>query len=203
LHGISEELDTIEKLAAFLKEELKGFKSYFIGSSAGGYIATLLGGLLNADRVYNFNGQFFLTDLLESSKDIVDPLIFREESNPKINQYYHIKPFIKNPSKIFYFHSNQSDWDIRQYHEVKEIKMNVVNINTGIHGVPLLKNNLLDLFEMKENELKALTERKLHPIVFSIKIIGFWKTVFFMIKMLPNAYKRWVYNPVYAKFKKK
>jgi len=197
LHGINNELNSIEKLEDFLKEETKGYTSYFIGSSAGGYAAVLLGAMVNADRVYNFNGQFFLTDLLKNSKAAVDPLIFREQNNREINKYYHIKPYILNPEKVYYFHSNKSDWDIEQYKAVADLEINVININTNIHGIPLLKNNLVSLFAMEEKELNVLTSKKLNPIAFSIKIIGFRKTTSFLFKIIPNAYKRWVYNPIY------
>lgn len=197
LHGINNELNSIEKLASFLKEETKGYTSYFIGSSAGGYAAVLLGAMVNADRVYNFNGQFFLTDLLKNSKAAVDPIIFREQHNAKINKYFLIKPYILNPEKIYYFHSNKSHWDIDQYKAVQDLNMHVVNINTNIHGIPLLKNNLVNLFAMSENDLKALTKTKLNPITTSIKIIGFRKTISFLFKIIPNAYKRWIYNPIY------
>jgi hypothetical protein len=202
LHGINNQLNSLEKLAGFLEKEIKGYTSYFIGSSAGGYAAVLLGSLLNVNRIYTFNNQFYLNDLLETSSVSVDPLIFREQNNSKINKYYNITAFIKEPEKVYYFHSNRSDWDVRQFKAVQDLKMNVVSVNTNIHGIPLLKNNLTTLFSLDEPELQQLSTKPLNPIKFSIKIIGFFETLQFLIRLLPNAYNRWIYNPMVSFFKK-
>jgi hypothetical protein len=203
LHGINNKINSLEKLADFLEKEIRGYTSYFIGSSAGGYAAVLLGSLLNVNRVYAFNNQFYLHDLLESSSAAVDPLIFREQDNSKINKYYTIKEFIKEPEKVYYFHSNRSDWDVRQFKAVQDLKMNVVSVNTNIHGIPLLKNNLITLFSLDEPELQKLAIKTLNPIKFSIKIIGFFETLLFLFKLLPNAYNRWLYNPIISFLKNK
>lgn len=196
LHGINYQLNSIEKLTDFIKSTIGAHKSYFIGSSAGGYMAVLAGSLLNVDRIYAFNNQFFLTDLLTNSSVAVDPIIFREQHNPQIKQYFHIKKYIKNPNTIYYFHSNKSQWDIDQYKEVKDIGMHVININTKVHGIPILKNNLVPLFAMDEDELSKLTTKSLHPITTSQKIIGNWETGVFLIQLIPDAFRRWVYNPI-------
>lgn len=196
LHGINVELDSIEKLSNFLKKEIEGFDTYFIGSSAGGYAAVLLGSMLNAKRIYTFNNQFFLTDLLERSTALVDPIIFRERNNPAIAQFYSIKPYITNPSNIYYFHSATSDWDRRQYEEVKEVAIHVIAVNTNVHGIPLLKNNLLPLFAFSEELLKKLTEKRLNPLLFSLKIVGLFKTLEFIFSILPQIYKRIFLIPI-------
>lgn len=196
LHGINVELDSIEKLSDFLKKEIEGFDTYFIGSSAGGYAAVLLGSMLNAKRIYTFNNQFFLTDLLERSTALVDPIIFRERNNPAIAQFYFIKPYITNPSSIYYFHSATSDWDRRQYEEVKEVAMHVIAVNTNVHGIPLLKNNLLPLFAFSEELLKKLTEKRLNPLFFSLKIVGLFKTLEFIFSILPQIYNRVFLIPI-------
>lgn len=203
LHGINNQINSIEKLADFLEKEIKGYTTYFIGSSAGGYASVLLGSLLNVDRIYAFNNQFYLHDLLKTSSAAVDPLIFREQHNSKINKYYNIKAFIKEPKKVFYFHSNKSEWDVRQFKAVQDVQMNVISVNTNIHGIPLLKNNLTTLFSLEVTALEKLAKRPLNPIKFSIKIIGFFETVLFLFKLLPNAYNRWIYNPIVSFFKNK
>lgn len=196
LHGINNELDSIEKLTGFLKKEIEGFDAYFIGSSAGGYAAVLLGSILNAKRIYTFNNQFFLTDLLKKSSALKDPIIFRERNNPAIAKFYSIKSYINNPSSIYYFHSTKSDWDKRQYEEVKEIAMHVVSVNTNVHGIPLLKNNLLPLFNFSEEHLKKLTEKRLNPLLFSLKIVGLFRTLEFILSILPQIYNRIFLIPI-------
>jgi len=203
LHGINSKIDSLELLAKFIEKEIQGFETYFIGSSAGGYAAVLLGSMLNVKRIYSFNNQFYLTDLLKTSTSLVDPIIFREQFNSKISKFFNIKSYISNPSSIYYFHSNKSKWDLRQYEEVKDLKMNVISINTKIHGVPLLKNNLNYIFLMGTNELKGISNKVLNPIFFSIRILGLVKTLIYLLGILPNAFLR-IYNPLKKKlaFKK-
>ena len=202
LHGINSSINSIEKMCDLLKTEIKGYETVFIGSSAGGFAAVLIGSMLHVDKVYAFNNQFFLTDLFEKSDPKTDPLIFREKENPEINKYYDISPFIKNSENIYYFHSNKSDWDIRQYKSVKDLSLNVISINTSIHGIPLLKNNLIELFKLNDAELKNLTNKKLNPIGFSFKIVGIKQTTMFMFHMIPNAYMRFLHNPIRRIFRK-
>ena len=81
--------------------------------------------------------------------------------------------------------------------------MNVISVNTKIHGIPFLKNNLIPLFSMDKADLKELTRKSLKPIKFSIKIIGLTQTLLILLKLIPNAYNRWVYNPLVNKLKSK
>lgn len=203
LKGINKNLNSIESLADFLKEELAGYTSVFIGSSSGGFMAVLLGSLLQVDRVYTFNGQFFLTDLLESSSPMVDPILFQERSNPEVFKYYKIKDYLKNPERIYYFYSSKSDWDIKQCSEILDTGIHVIAVNSGIHGIPFLTHNLKGLFSLNKKELKLLKASIINPIWFSIQLVGVLKTFVFLFKILPNAYKRWIYNPIYKLLKRK
>jgi hypothetical protein len=201
LHGINTKLNSLEKLAEFLKEATKGYDCIFIGSSAGGYAAVLLGSMLRVNKIYAFNNQFFLTDLLEKSNGTIDPLIFREANNPAISKFYNIKPYIKDPTSIFYFHSNKSEWDVRQLKEVIDLKINTISVKTNVHGIPFLKNNLVPLFNFSERKLKMLIGKELSPILFSIKIVGLWKSFGFIISIIPQIYKRMILIPIKNKFR--
>ena len=203
LKGINNEFNSIETLAVFLRNELEGYKAVFIGSSAGGFIAVLLGGLLQVDRVYSFNGQCFITDLLDSSRPIVDPILFKERYNPEVFKYYNVKPFIKKPERVYYFYSSKSDWDVKQYLEIKNTAVNSIAVASGIHGIPFLTNNLKGIFSLNDKDLNGLSDKIINPIVFSIQIVGVLKTFGFLFKLLPNAYKRWIYNPLYNFIKRK
>ena len=79
LGGINSRIDTPEKLIAFLKNETKGYLVIAIGSSAGGFASIIYGQLLNAERIYSFNGQFEIRSILNSSTETIDPLIFRNK----------------------------------------------------------------------------------------------------------------------------
>ncbi len=60
--GINSNLNSLDKVADFLKSLVKHKKVITVGSSAGGYLATVFGILLDADVVFNFSGQFVLTE---------------------------------------------------------------------------------------------------------------------------------------------
>jgi hypothetical protein len=53
IKGINSKIDSIEKMVDFFKESTKNKKIITVGSSSGGYAATLFGILLNADYVFN------------------------------------------------------------------------------------------------------------------------------------------------------
>lgn len=65
LDGINNRLDSITKLAMFLKKETEGMNVYLIGSSAGGYAAYIISNYLqNVKRIYSLGG---ILDLNEHS----------------------------------------------------------------------------------------------------------------------------------------
>ncbi len=196
LHGINSKINSIEKLADFIRKEISGYKSIFIGSSSGGYAATLLGSILKVDKIYTFNNQFYLTDLLENSNSSIDPIVFREKNNISINKFYNIKPFLKYPKRIFYFYSNKSEWDVRQFNMVKDLNLNFISVNTKVHGIPFLKNNLIPLFSLKISEIEELKDTLINPLLFSIRLVGVKKTLNYLITLIPAAFKRWLYNPI-------
>lgn len=90
LEGINNRVDSITKLAMFLKKETEGMDVYLIGSSAGGYAAYIISNYLqNVKRIYSLGGILDLNehstylDYLKSHssigiKDVVDSI--NEES---------------------------------------------------------------------------------------------------------------------------
>jgi len=177
LTGINDELNTIEKLLLFLKQETAGYKIIALGSSAGGYAAVLFGSYLNAELVQTFNGQFMLSDRLITSSEKIDPVIFREQNNPKINIYFSLKSHIVNPHRIFYFYSDRSNWDISQYEHISHLNLRFIAFRTNHHGIPFLKANLPEVLNMPTEGIQKFANNFNYPILFSIKISGFFKTI--------------------------
>ncbi|MDD2799753.1 MAG: hypothetical protein PHV20_14280 [Bacteroidales bacterium] len=178
LNGISHELNSIEKVTAFLKRETQGFKIICMGSSAGGYAAVLFGSFLHAERIYTFNGQFSLYSLLETSTEAINPTLFRELENPTINQYYDITSLILHPERVFYFYSMQSNWDKEQYNLIKDIGLQTIGFKTSHHGIPFLKSNLKFVINLTHKQLKDLVRKSHHPLFFSFKLEGVYKTFY-------------------------
>ncbi len=175
--GINSTINTPKKLLEFLMRETSGFKIITLGSSAGGFAAILYGQLLNAELIYSFNGQFEVKSLLKSSNETIDPLLFRNQENKSLLPYFDVKPFIKKPQNVYYFHSRKSKWDGEQRKHVDDLAINVISFNTKHHGIPFLKSNLSFVLNSSEKHLRLLSSKNNHPIVFSIKAIGFVNTV--------------------------
>lgn len=178
LTGVNAAISSPQALFHFLQEETKGYKSILLGSSAGGFISVILGQLLNAERIYTFNGQFEIKSLLKKdTAEIIDPVLFRNRNNRELLPYYETKNFITNPSSIYYFHSSKSNWDIEQDRVVEHLPVNKISFITSNHGVPFLKSNLPVVLNLDTSQLKKLSGKTHHPLIFSLKTVGFAKTV--------------------------
>lgn len=178
LSGINASVNSPSKLFEFLKQETAGYKIISIGSSAGGFIATIIGQQLKAERIYSFNGQFEIRALANKpSASLIDPILYRNINDPVLTPYYDALNFILNPETIYYFHSNKCQWDIEQYKHLNGIKVNKISFITNNHGIPFLKSNLPVVLNLSETQLKELSGKTLHPLFFSLKMVGLLKTI--------------------------
>lgn len=192
LKGINYQINSVDKLLKFLKEETKGYRVITLGSSAGGYAAVLFGSMLYAETIMSFNGRFFFKELLERSSEAKNPTVFRERDNPEVNQFFSLRPFIHslNGTNMFYFFSSKSEMDNRQFNHVSDLKFDVIRFNTKHHGVPFLKSNLKHVINLTKDELKALTEKQNHPFFFSVRIDGLYITMKQIILQTYNFFIR-------------
>ncbi|SHJ61409.1 hypothetical protein [Pseudozobellia thermophila] len=177
LEGINSDLNSIEKVAAFLRKETAGSKIITLGSSAGGFAAVLFGSLLYADRVLAFNAQFEVKTLLSTSSPSIDPILFRKKDT-ELFKYFDIKSMINGQVPIYYFYSNASEWDVKQYRHIKDVgTVCLIPFKTGHHGIPFIKNALPVVINLDDDKLRELSGRTHHPIVFSIKMIGLFEVI--------------------------
>lgn len=188
LSGINSRIDSPEKLLLFLKHETNGFSVITLGSSAGGYAAVLYGQLLGAEASLSFNGQFMLTDLLESSTEEINPLVFRFCYDEKMREYYSLKGFISRPETVFHFFSNKSNWDMSQINHISGIPINMLSFRTSHHGIPFLKVALKKVINTPIEQLRQYALRESHPFLFTIKFAGLKETVIFIFQLL---FKKW------------
>lgn len=195
LEGINSRINSIEALAAFLKQETQGLKVTCAGSSAGGYAATLLGTLLQAERIFNFCGQFSLWPSLEMVQRKLNPILVRHESDPKFNRYFDIVDLISSTtSPIFYFYAGRCISDVHQAQLVKNIS-HVRNLafDSATHGRTTLTLSLKDLFDLSNDDLIDLHDKyrnkMIKPIVFSLQLSGLGSTVSYFIN---NAFHKLV-----------
>lgn len=201
LTGINGSINSPEKLLEFLKKETAGFKVIALGSSAGGFASVIYGQLLDAKHILTFNGQFEILSLLKSSTENIDPVIFRNQNNPVLLPYYDTINFIKKPASIFYFHSAQSQWDINQSKYVAHIELNKISFQTNNHGIPFLKSNLEVLLNMSDADLRNLSGKSFHPLFFSLKMVGFYKTIIGLVPIVKYGFNK-IYIMTIQKLKK-
>ena len=98
--GINSNLNSLDKVADFLKSLVKHKKVITVGSSAGGYLATVFGILLDADVVFNFSGQFVLTEEVINEYS----LLTKYKNDKTRSKYYSLLPLIENSTvQIYYF----------------------------------------------------------------------------------------------------
>ena len=154
--GISEKINSIDKLCEQLREMTEGFRVIAVGNSAGGYMATLMGSLLKADIVYNFSGQFLLEDTTQKYGNICD--------------------FVNN--NVMYFFPACCPYDIQQYELVKDKNICAFGFKTDIHGMSMYKANMpFILAQEKEYLVKLYNHYKDKCIIreeFFIRTCG-WK----------------------------
>lgn len=196
LEGINQKINTIDKLYNFLKKEVSG-EVVCIGSSAGGYVATLIGCLLKASRVLCFSGQFSLLDRLQShNRKRENPILVKYKFVDSYAKYYSLVKFIRASSTpVFYFYPAKCKRDIKQAQLVEKLT-NVFSFAFDVekHGVPCYPINLVDLMKLDCYKLKSLHQRYegylIQPFRFSVDVSGFLKTSRFLIQRRLKRIKR-------------
>lgn len=175
--GVNSNYNTIEKVLSFLKKVSKGYKIVTVGSSAGGYAATLFGVLLGAERVFAFSPQFDLTEWLKPRK-LLDKRPFVQQE-----RYINIVDIIKKSStEIFYFFPAYVDMDIFQAKLVKDIpNVYTFGIKSKLHGKALYPNCIpsvlafdLDSLNKMKNQFQNKT---VSPFYFAIVNVGIKEVV--------------------------
>ncbi len=190
LKGINHVISTPEKLIDFLRNETKEFRVITVGSSAGGYAAILYGSILKAEKIMAFNPQFELKSLLKRSNEAINPLIFRLKDSERV-RYYDILPFIANEENIYYFYSNQSQWDREQYIHSRHIQgMNRISFNTAHHGIPFLKVALPVVVNTDVKKLKGYANKLQSPLLFTIRLVGIRKATLGLLSQIYNVYRK-------------
>lgn len=184
VEGINIQIDSVDKLVQLLKKETNGYEIVCVGNSAGGYIATLIGVLLNASKVFSFGGQFSLSVYLKDDKfKKSNQLIVNNETNPEKAKYYDLNKYINSSNiKIYYFLAANNEDDNMQMQLVKNCQnVRIIAFNGKVHGITCFQINFLPLFSMSDESLEHLSDqcksKVLSPYIFSYKVCGFSKTI--------------------------
>ncbi|MCM1303071.1 MAG: hypothetical protein NC305_08445 [Lachnospiraceae bacterium] len=177
--GVNAKLDSIDNLAEYLEKVVKEYKVITVGISAGGYLAVILGVLLNAERVYAFSAQFDLNGR-ELEKNAI---LQKYKNDAKKEKYYDLVPFIKQSTvPIYYIYPMMNELDAVQKKRVENCSsVRILGLKSKKHGVVILRSNLPDILKMQVQDLDVIfgrfKDRQLTPIEFSIRFVGALKTV--------------------------
>lgn len=191
--GINTRVNSVDKLIDLLKQEIQGMQIITVGSSAGGYMAVLMGCKLKAEYVLCFSAQF---TLLEKGCLDKNPLLHQYHNDNKRNLYYDLCGLLaENCVPIYYIMPAYCLEDVRQYKHISSFEhIFTIKISTKRHGVPVLKCNLPELLEMDDAKLKKLYEhysgKIVNPITFSIHISGIKKTFIGLLKEILRIIKK-------------
>ena len=181
LDGINKELNSIEKVLEFLKENTDGLETICVGNSAGGYAATLFGSLLNASHIFNFSGAFDLFKTPMPWKE--DSAIYKYKDLIEYTKLYNLRTIINQKKvPIYYFCPVLVEQDIIQYNLVQNIEsIKNFTFSSENHGVTCLKINFPDLLDMDLIQLEKLHKQYQNRIIddflFSFGVSGIHKSI--------------------------
>ena len=175
--GINIKINNINKIVLFLKKETKKFPEIvLIGSSAGGYLASVIGNYIKRAYVINFAGQVDLT---------YEGLVLKNK------KYQNISRKMKN-SEIFYFFSNKNKNDLIHYNLIKKNNnIKFFKFDSNVHGPAVNYLVLKKIINMSLFELKQLSKKNkslINPIRFSFSLINPFNLMFFMIFKIIRKY---------------
>ena len=194
LEGINAAIDSPEKMAAWMEKETEGYEVVTVGSSAGGYAAVLYGSLLHAKRVIAFNAQFSLQGLAAAASADSNPFIFKYRNTERA-RFFDLKDKLVPGVEYFYFLSTGCDIDMAQYRRlitppIPGISLSFLKFSTSHHGIPFLKVALGRVLNMDECQLSRLASSTHHPLWFTLRMVGWRKTVVGFVKQAYRAYRK-------------
>jgi len=185
VEGISNTINSVEKVNQLLLDLTEGYESTFIGSSAGGYAAVLFCELCQSDKIINFSGQFDIA--LTSSCEKKNAIVHRAINT----KHFDVSRCIAN---VYYFFPVNSEIDKPQYELIKNnINIKTIKINSHIHGIPVFPFSLNRIVNLTDKKLLKLTKKTNNKMVLSLvfmNVIDFFYYV--KIKVSSSLRKKFV-----------
>lgn len=153
LKGINSEINTLDQLIEWIRKESIDSKLICVGSSAGGYTASVVGSALNAEMVFCFSGQLSLLSIFRDGQDQLVNDLYEEWKH-----YYCLDHlFSTTQTKIFYFGSAFSEEDTEHLKIASQYPTIYPFIfNTSLHGIPFKLFLLKKLLAQKKKNMVEL-----------------------------------------------
>ena len=188
--GINSRIDSIDKLLEWLKKETEGFEVVVIGSSAGGYLASVISLNLKVSYAITFSPQFFLKNMYAFD---VNPYLQKYENER--GKYYRCDLAERLTSPIYYFYPIGSKSDQIQFECVKNISnVKTFKFKSSRHGIPCFKCDLSKIINLPKEDIDKLWEKyqnkKISPFVFSVKISGLNVAIQYILRNIPKVFKK-------------
>lgn len=135
-----------------------GDKTIVVGTSAGGYLASIIGAQLHARAVFNFSGQWNLYGTGEVIREYY--YLNKFANSGKHNKYFDISQLVQDSGvPIFYFYAQKNEPDIKQMAYIHNIS-NIYSFafDSIRHGQGLsMTENYIKLFISDNESLKKLS----------------------------------------------
>jgi hypothetical protein len=176
--GINKDINNIDKLAEYLKNETNEYEVTIVGNSAGGYIAVLIGILIKANIILTVCGQYNLYDFVDK-----EPLLNKYKNNLQCSKYYDLRKLIKKATEIIYFVPINCEIDMPQYGAVEKYKnIKTLKFNSKSHGLgEICGENFPYLLTYNKREIEVLyfkyKDKIMNPWLFFVEK----KIIFFQI----------------------
>lgn len=173
--GINKQVNSIEKLRDFLREQTKGYRLITLGSSGGGYAAALFAALLGADYALSFSGQF---DVVEFNRACEMPVPYINPDDKESTPYLNLSEVLaQSRVPVFYFVGADNKFDQNDIRIAQTLSnVRVFLMDNDKHGMPLDKRCLRKLISLNIERLEQLHQkfagRKINWITFGWALKG-------------------------------
>lgn len=98
---------------------------------------------------------------------------------------------VQDNTHIYYVYSNKSVSDVEQHRYVEGMKnLSCIAFDSSKHGIPFLKVALPIFINLSAEEMERLSERKHHPVCFTIHCVGILQTISGFFRQAYNAYRK-------------
>ena len=153
--GINRKINTRSKLCDFLRDELKGYDITTCGSSSGGYMAALVGSLLNAERIIDSSGQFDLSTNLGN-----EPFLDLMADDPVIKEQLSLKDIISgHTGSLYYFYPAHNQGDIVQNEHISDLDVKRFAMDSDRHNRTIRPVCFPYVLTMPKDRLDGLQEK--------------------------------------------
>lgn len=184
VEGINTRINSIEKLLDYLKTLTEGYEVITVGNSAGGYMAVIAAGFLNALQCFNFAGQVSLEEFLERNF-----LLQVAQKDTSKNIYFNIQNIYRDMEcDVYYFYAALNKEDCKSYGQIENYKnVKGFGFKQTIHGVSMFADNMVPILCKTEIEMDKLAT------IYKGKMISRWEFLLRTTSFRRMLYVVWRY----------